>query len=88
MYPITDRARKGLPPPEDPRAAWEERIGAFRACLPPLGEQRVVVFRDLMVLVALRCGYDARTRCGRMLVYVCVFIIIIIVMFLAFCQPA
>lgn len=35
----------------------------FRACLPPSGEPRSVVLRDLMVIVALRCGYDARTRC-------------------------
>lgn len=37
-------------------------MGAFRTCLPPMGEPRLIVLRDLMVVVALRCGYDARTR--------------------------
>ncbi|CAN0522002.1 unnamed protein product, partial [Ectocarpus sp. 12 AP-2014] len=62
FYPITERSRRGLPRPADSKAAWEERVEPFRVCLPPLGEPRSVVLRDLMVIVALRCGYDARTR--------------------------
>ena len=63
FHPITERARRGLQPARDLRASWEERVGAFRTCLPPVGEPRSIVLRDIMVLVALRCGYDARTRC-------------------------
>ncbi|CAB1101295.1 unnamed protein product [Ectocarpus sp. CCAP 1310/34] len=62
LYPITERSRRGLPRPADSKAAWEERVEPFRVCLPPLGEPRSVILRDLMVIVALRCGYDARTR--------------------------
>lgn len=62
FYPITERARRGSPVPADVKAAWEARVTPFRACLPPLGEKRSIVLRDLMVVVALRCGYDARTR--------------------------
>eukprot|EP00904_Undaria_pinnatifida_P012334 jgi/Undpi1/8230/HiC_scaffold_25.g10700.m1 len=62
FHPITERARRGLTPPQDVKASWEQRVGAFRTCLPPVGEPRLVVLRDLMVVVALRCGYDARTR--------------------------
>ncbi|CAM9239149.1 unnamed protein product [Pylaiella littoralis] len=61
-YPITEASRRELPPPVDVRAEWEKRVEPFRTCLPPLGEPRTVVLRDLMVIVALRCGYDARTR--------------------------
>lgn len=61
FYPITERARLGVRP-VDEKAAWEERAEPFRACLPPLGEPRSAALRDLMVIVALRCGYDARTR--------------------------
>lgn len=62
FYPITERGRRHFPRPADLRAAWEERVDPFRACLPPMGEPRAIVLRDLMVVVALRCGYDARTR--------------------------
>lgn len=62
FYPITERARRHFPPPADLRASWEERVSPFRASLPPMGEPRAIVLRDLMVVVALRCGYDARTR--------------------------
>lgn len=62
FYPITERSRRGLPRPADSKAAWEARVAPFRVCLPPLGEPRSAVLRDLMVIVALRCGYDARTR--------------------------
>ena len=65
FYPITARYRRGLPRPADERAAWELNVEPFRACLPPPGEPRSVVLRDLMVIVALRCGYDARTRYVR-----------------------
>eukprot|EP00903_Cladosiphon_okamuranus_P012128 g11379.t1 len=61
FYPITERARLGVRP-ADEKAAWQARVEPFRACLPPLGEPRSVALRDLMVIVALRCGYDARTR--------------------------
>lgn len=64
FYPLTERYRRRLPPPADFRAAWEERVEPFRECLPQSGEPRSVVLRDLMVIVALRCGYDARTRCA------------------------
>lgn len=63
FYPMTERARLGVRP-ADEKAAWEERVEPFRTCLPPLGEPRSVALRDLMVIVALRCGYDARTRCA------------------------
>ena len=62
FHPITEQARLDLSPPADPRADWEERVEPFRSGLPPQGETRCIVLRDLMVLVALRCGYDARTR--------------------------
>lgn len=62
FHPITERARRELQPAQDLRASWEEKVEAFRTCLPPMGEPRSIVLRDLMVVVALRCGYDARTR--------------------------
>lgn len=65
FYPLTARYRRGLPRPVDERVAWEQNVEPFRVSLPPIGEPRSVVLRDLMVIVALRCGYDARTRYVR-----------------------
>lgn len=71
FHPITERARRGLRSPQDLKASWGERVEAFRTCLPPMGEPRSIVLRDLMVVVALRCGYDARTRYVRGFALVC-----------------
>lgn len=63
---MTERARQDLPPRPagvSGKEAWNERVKAFRMSLPPESERRLVVLRDLMVIVALHCGYDARTRC-------------------------
>lgn len=63
---MTERARQDWPPRAagvSAKNAWEELVKPFRMSLPPEGEKRLVVLRDLMVIVALHCGYDARTRC-------------------------
>ncbi|CAM9667208.1 unnamed protein product, partial [Phaeothamnion confervicola] len=58
--PLMEREQAGQP--EERRLPWDVRIEPFRGQLPMEGIERHEVLRDLMVLVALRCGYDARTR--------------------------
>lgn len=64
FFPMTERGLREIPQLRRLTAAesWEQRVEAFRTGLPPAGEKRLVVLRDLMVIVALQCGYDARTR--------------------------
>jgi Protein of unknown function (DUF726) len=57
---LTQREQQRLPVQQ--RTTWDDRIRACCTELPAESEQRHDALRDLLVLVALLSGYDARTR--------------------------